>query len=268
MWTCSECSFAYNPATNADCEICALPTRPDGGHNADHRQVPDVEPIGSTGQLEEASVDCWECQRCTLNNPQSTNMCLVCGTEKLIINNGAATGAVPKPRPVPKPRTSIQAASAQWACQKCTLLNDNQYQRCLACKERRPTGAVPKMQDTSKKTDPPKLPTPPHCPACTFKNESSATTCHMCGYALASPRAGRDDDGIRVYGVEQNRQNNPTTTGIPVPATSSIRRMESVLMNKVREDSEKKARDLWSNIIKFCKEVSLKHTVYCHMKYS
>uniref|UniRef100_A0A1B0CTR7 Calpain-D n=2 Tax=Lutzomyia longipalpis TaxID=7200 RepID=A0A1B0CTR7_LUTLO len=158
MWTCTKCSYAYNPLWVEQCDICesnrtpASLTQPslitvtkDGGvlrssgsskelkssHGGGFDEVPTLVevPIATFEQdleddfeasLSEAE---WTCKKCTLVNSAGSMACVVCGGSKL--------------RSISITEDKTLRKGEFWACHQCTLKNSLSTTTCIACKTTR-----------------------------------------------------------------------------------------------------------------------------------
>ncbi|XP_055710187.1 calpain-D [Phlebotomus papatasi] len=154
MWTCTKCSYAYNPFWVEQCDICesnrtpASLTQPslitvtkDGGvlrtsgsskelkscHGFDEVPTLVEVPIATFEQdLEDEFLDVgmseaeWTCKKCTLVNSAGSMACVVCGGSKL--------------RSITITEDKTLRKGEFWACQQCTLKNSLSTNTCIACK--------------------------------------------------------------------------------------------------------------------------------------
>lgn len=154
MWTCTKCSYAYNPLWVEQCDICesnrtpASLTQPslitvtkDGGvlrtsgsskelkscHGFDEVPTLVEVPIATFEQdLEDEFLDVgmseaeWTCKKCTLVNSAGSMACVVCGGSKL--------------RSITITEDKTLRKGEFWACQQCTLKNSLSTNTCIACK--------------------------------------------------------------------------------------------------------------------------------------
>lgn len=162
MWTCTKCSYAYNPLWSERCDICNsvrsppsvnepslitvtkdsvryTPTKQDGEKSSGEGKG---TPQGASATLAteetdlEDDVEClpaddvpdadadWTCKKCTLLNPSSKLACDVCGGSKL----GSITAKCDK----------TLGKGESWDCPRCTLKNPLRASVCRACKTANP----------------------------------------------------------------------------------------------------------------------------------
>ncbi|XP_063237124.1 calpain-D-like [Bacillus rossius redtenbacheri] len=276
MWTCTKCSYAYNPLWSDACDICSSTRSPpsltepslitvtkDGVRytppRREDREVtlatedPDSEDdlqflAGDGAGLPELD---WTCKKCTLVNAGGCMACVVCGGSKL--------------RSITLVQDSTLRKGEFWSCSSCTLRNPLRAAACLACKTPRTSlevprgsgsggsrspsprpglGAVPKQRhrrSTSRTPVAPELPAPTvpwRCKLCTYENRTSSAACEMC-------HSSRCLSSSAVL-----------TNGTPVPGagTAGVARQESELMEHLRHAEEREALDKWERIVKFCRE--------------
>lgn len=158
MWTCTKCSYAYNPLWSDRCDICNsvrsppslnepslitvtkdsvryTPTKQEGAGSSGKNKVPlpgtsatlaveetdledDIEYLPSD---ETAIADAdWTCKKCTLVNSASKLACDVCGGSKLRSITNTYDQTLPK--------------GEFWDCPQCTLKNPLRAVVCRACK--------------------------------------------------------------------------------------------------------------------------------------
>ncbi|XP_069976804.1 calpain-D-like [Penaeus vannamei] len=125
MWSCSFCSFAYNPSWSETCDVCS--GMRDQEVNPKTREVlnqgldEDFQLLTTDLTEEGDSPDqSWTCIKCTLVNPGVENACKVCGGSRL------------------KSICYVDDATLKrgefWTCVVCTLKNPIFARRCKACK--------------------------------------------------------------------------------------------------------------------------------------
>ena len=215
VWTCTKCSYAYNPLWSPACDICSLSrspiaarvrTRPSKDqHNqasahdrmsadsvnnnkeverGEHSLQGDFQYVtqdilnGAHGQAEGMGEDSptWSCHKCTLENPHTEAVCLACGGSRLKSVN----------------RTLSASGGMQgWVCHVCTLENMKGVQKCKACDTLR-DGNVEEINFIPSK--------PGHwvCKVCTFENSPKKLVCQMC--SAPNPLKGCVGGGGGGYG--------------------------------------------------------------------
>lgn len=125
MWTCSFCSFAYNPSWSESCDVCSgakerevsSKTRDVLNQGLDEDFQLLTTDLSEEGESPDQS---WTCIKCTLVNTGSENACKVCGGSRL------------------KSICYVDDATLKrgefWTCVVCTLKNPIFARRCKACK--------------------------------------------------------------------------------------------------------------------------------------
>ncbi|XP_037822631.1 calpain-D isoform X1 [Lucilia sericata] len=118
MWTCTNCSYAYNRMWTERCEICEnLRTQPS-------LTQPNLITVTKTDTTMteniQRPIDTWTCKKCTLVNSSKDHACIVCGGSKL------------------KSISSVEDMTLRkgefWTCSQCTLKNSLAFGVCSACK--------------------------------------------------------------------------------------------------------------------------------------
>nr|XP_045624672.1 calpain-D-like isoform X2 [Procambarus clarkii] len=125
MWSCSFCSFAYNPSWSETCDMCSSTKEQE--KNPKTREVLNQDldedfQLLTTDLAEEGNSpdQSWTCIKCTLVNSGVENACKVCGGSRL------------------KSICYVDDATLKrgefWTCVVCTLKNPIFARRCKACK--------------------------------------------------------------------------------------------------------------------------------------
>ncbi|XP_073834719.1 calpain 15 small optic lobes isoform X1 [Musca autumnalis] len=125
MWTCTNCSYAYNRMWTERCEICENLRSQPSLTQPNLITVTNKTDIHTTDNLPR-SIDpipiatTWTCKKCTLVNSIKDHACIVCGGSKL------------------KSISSVEDMTLRkgefWTCAQCTLKNSLATGVCSACK--------------------------------------------------------------------------------------------------------------------------------------
>ena len=220
-WTCTKCSYAYNPIDATVCDVC-LAT---GASGTEHKLEGDFQLVTTDliSSLEEENHtngnlspdDSWICSRCTLENPGPTSNCLACSG-----------------------RRSVKG----WICAKCTFKNTTESNRCKICEH--PKRKPPANSNSNGIK----------CKRCTFENPPKNQKCEICDTKLDDQATKKSKDVLNNNSLKRPPK-NVTEQQRPGSASSLGSRQESELMDQLREVEESEARDRWKNIVQFCKKV-------------
>ncbi|XP_058468124.1 calpain-D isoform X2 [Malaya genurostris] len=184
IWTCLNCTYAYNSMFSEQCNLC-------------HSMKSNINmitkcKINCPGTIPLKNNEQWICDKCTLVNVATKTECAACGGSKLgsVIEIGE----------------TIFKRDNFWTCMECTLKNCLEDHICSACtssinhndiggypspmlERSSDSGAVPKNKSiekfSSKAYDRLNITSIPagkiwFCPTCTFKNASASVVCDMC----------------------------------------------------------------------------------------
>lgn len=241
---------------------------------SDHDQSSDSvfvlgDPSETNPVIRSSSPVSWTCGKCTLINNVSVSVCSACGASKRL------------------PSTSSRRGSQGWSCRRCTLDNEARTTRCSACGLIRhktststPATAIATTPSTTTnaattngdseaisrldpadrrsqmqrqraldKSDPSSSPTLSgwQCPTCTFKNTRDRqirSACRMCGSISSLEETRQGGGGGAASSLEC----------VAVERKGTLQRRESQYIEDLRKIEEMEARDLWSNIISYCRE--------------
>ena len=126
MWTCSKCSFGYNPSWCLLCDMCHSSKKADFKMedilNQDLEGDFQILPQSSNKLKASKAVSeqSWKCVKCTLINPGNENACKACGGSRLKSIGSTASATLKK--------------GEYWVCVVCTLKNSISARRCKACR--------------------------------------------------------------------------------------------------------------------------------------
>ncbi|XP_003707112.1 calpain-D [Megachile rotundata] len=294
MWTCRKCSYAYNPAWTAGCDICESSRSPpsltqpslitvtkDETSCSLHTQSPIVVSRDSvryipqkTATLATAESDLddqidppspnWTCKKCTLLNAASRSTCEACGGSKL--------------KSIMHLEDATLRKGESWVCPSCTLRNPLSAQTCNACKTLADFLDVPKDSRFfgSRSPSPRLCSTPINSKVVTPRHKNSV---RRNGSSIGDKRHSRIKDSTHgQWQCKMCTYENKTTNGIcemcqisknvsqligerpriieSGTSTLTIQRQESVVMENLRQLEEREALEKWERIVQYCKETN------------
>jgi len=283
VWTCTKCSYAYNPLWSPTCDICSIARSPIASRIRTPRQQnkslqqtgsPKIQPLDSKLTPNKMTQD-------SVNNNKRVNQ----GEHSLqgdfqYLTQDMVNGAHSRPD-----EAFNGEPSGNWSCHKCTLENPESETVCLACggsklkSVNRTLSAntlkqggsgwvchictlenakgVPKCKacDTLQDGNVEEInfiPSKPGywvCKVCTFENGPKKLVCQMC----SAPNPLKETPSVPGHagltsGEGAGRPDSACSTGSVLQP-----RIQSRDMERLREDEETQARDRWKNIISFCK---------------
>ncbi|XP_043270299.1 calpain-D-like [Venturia canescens] len=163
MWTCRQCSYAYNPLWSSACDICGSTRSPASllqpsvitvTKDATNFRGPVESPIVVSrdsvryippkaatlataesdleDHIEQQLPPSWTCKKCTLLNASTRATCEACGGSKL--------------RSVTHVEDPTLRKGESWVCPSCTLRNPLTAQNCNACKTLADFLEVPRLE--------------------------------------------------------------------------------------------------------------------------
>ncbi|KAL1458951.1 hypothetical protein WDU94_010971 [Cyamophila willieti] len=209
MWTCTRCSFTYNPIWSESCDICngARPP-PSVGAPSCITTVTKSTPGGG-------NTPSWTCKKCTLVNSPGDTVCSLCGGSKL--------------RSVSTVQDFTLRAGEFWNCPNCTLKNALSVPNCTACKTNnrhllqnvepegehvtsggagaRGNGALPKRIRRPDVTESDGW----KCSFCTFENQQGQSLCEMC---QSSESTASTLTGNNLLFIRKERQSSELTESL------------------------------------------------------
>lgn len=223
MWTCTKCSYAYNPLWAEACDICALRRPP-----ASLTQ-PSLITVTKDDAMAKAAANADDKPVVTINRDEKT----VKFSKSKSGNSFDEIAAI-----VEVPMASfeqdldddvmfdsgtdaVDAPTPEWTCKKCTLVNSIQNKVCVVCggSKLKSVSAVEDM--TLRKGE---FWT---CGQCTLKNSLVTNVCIACKSAKQTPVISGQQTNYRPYtSTPANNNNNKQSSGVvhrqqPQPTASN-----------------------------------------------
>ena len=255
-WKCPKCDYPANKPSKATCDLCDQMqsdnkklTTPELRRNLNEKKSSKPRPLSHTNGVSVEKESVWSCPRCTLDNKLTASLCAACGC----------------PHQERRRATVGYKAPVTWVCGRCTLRNPSGTLTCHACNcPRMPSPAQSPRRSPVQKQAPdrhiPPQPSPQHspkplttstdlpqpaswpCASCTYQNASALTQCEVCGA----------DRGAAATAATLGLQ--PEGSGRVSPP--QLLRQTTVCMEEVRRREEKKALEIWTDIVTYCNLVS------------
>jgi len=233
VWTCSQCSFSYNPSWSQVCDVCSTKRQPCKttkmaavGLDMEEKKMEKLAEHSLEGDFQfipneltmSKSAQRWACEACTLENENEASNCAACA----------------------QPRKA--SSSSGWECSACTLVNSSSDQLCSACERPR---------QPEEDNFPPSKPGNWVCKVCTYENPPRKLACSMC--SAPKPELESQTPGsLGVMGLTKGegsgRPDSASSTGSFLQP-----RVQSRDMERLREEEEKEARDRWASIVAYCR---------------
>ncbi|XP_046394157.1 calpain-D-like isoform X2 [Ischnura elegans] len=170
MWTCTKCSFAYNPLWSDNCDICYSMRSPPSLTEPSLITVTKDSVRYTPTKREAAGLAPGPC-------PVSISTPTLATQERDLDEDFQFLPAEPSPTIV------ISASERDWTCRKCTLVNSENTVACLACGGSRLKSVTAIEDFTLRKGE------FWSCGQCTLKNPLSAHSCLACKTRIDLPSA-------------------------------------------------------------------------------
>nr|CAD7198188.1 unnamed protein product [Timema douglasi] len=292
MWTCTKCSYAYNPLWSDSCDICNsvrsppsltepslitvtkdsvryTPPKREGDVNESvvtNNNNNDCIPMATLATMDQDLEDDfqflpiegilehdWTCKKCTLVNSGASMACVVCGGSKL--------------RSITMVQDMTLRKGEFWSCISCTLKNPLTSTACMACKTTKQYLEVP---GTSRSPSPrlglgavPKQRRARALTRSQSRNIREAPSdgskvltwrCVLCTYENATASVSCEIcQSSRCMSSSVVLTNGTPSPCEAVPA-ATVTRQESELMENLRHLEEQEALQKWEHIVKYCRE--------------
>ena len=232
FWICKHCTLE-NPSPVLICLACSIQRDEFAVSNTPKRRTKKM----------------WACRKCTLKNPLDALICKACETPY-----SRKTGKHSTTKSILNPSPNEQSFENDG--EKSQVKTPTNVQLMKSC-----NGV-----DANKETNESNRVKTKKCSTCTYENSLESSKCEICESPLPNVQDLYDNNSISgscediSIGLKSKKtaiKQEYSASKSSRPESSCSIRQESELMDQLREVEESNARDLWKNIVQFCKNTSM-----------